>query len=126
MEADQNHFREWLFYLTVPTLTVLFLFAAALVYKTFRAFTFDSAVLLMCALINLLAILSKAYCYQKVDIANQCLQALMLTIMLFFTCSIYDNHHVDEGKSSGRIICYVSAVILIGLLGDSIVHLEQY
>jgi hypothetical protein len=62
MESDKNQLKAWFFNLTVPALTIFFVLAAALVYKTFHQVTFDSGVLIMCAFINLLAIISKLFC----------------------------------------------------------------
>ena len=117
--------KAWIFYATVPVLTLGFIVASALAYKTYRHFTFDSGVLLMCALINALAILCRVFCLPKLDSANQCIQTCMLIIMLFFTCQIFDNH-TGQGRSVGHLICSVGSIVLLGLFVDSMAHVEEY
>jgi hypothetical protein len=53
--------------------------------------------------------------------ANQCFEALMLTIMLHFTVRIFDKH-TGHGRSVGSLVCSISGLLLLGLFIDSMVR----
>ena len=74
---------EWAFLLTVPVLTLLFIHAAYKTIKTHREINFDSALLLCCIVINLVACYLEFYCTQTLSLLNLMFQSMMMVYILF-------------------------------------------
>ena len=70
MTEEKNLLNNLFFNLTIPPLSILSVYAAIIAYRTFRELTFDTGVLLVCALINILAIVSRELCNDTLSLVN--------------------------------------------------------
>jgi hypothetical protein len=74
---------EWVFFCTVPILTLLFIYAAMQTLITYRSFNFDLAVLVWCSLINIIAIGLEFSCSHNLKLSNQTLECSMIVYLLY-------------------------------------------
>ena len=108
--SENTSIQTWAFFLTIPILALLFVYAAHTAYKTFREFSFDSGVLLTCASINVMAIFVELFCIQQLNLVNQIVQATLILVITYRTGLVLAMRGHDTCHNLGT-----ATVLVLGL-----------
>ena len=124
-EPLESSIFELIFYIAIPCIAILFIYASIIAYRTFGEFTFDSGVLIVCSVINVVAIFTHLFCWHKISLINQELQASLMTIMLYFIVKI-TNKHTGHGLGFGSLVCSFNVLVLTAIFVDTCIETKNF